>query len=142
LLAVIASGCGKSDKKDSTTPAEIVPNVCKSLSVVGTFPVNGQPNQDTYAVACFEGYLMQFDKKRYLADSKCGDAKLLVASGDEQAKKYYEPLESKSCPLANAIVVCDMTTAKTVVYKGSEEFFKKDAFEAYCKENSGTTLYK
>jgi hypothetical protein len=142
LLAGIAStSCGKSSDKKDTTPVEVVPNVCKSLAIMGTFPINGQPNQDTYGIACFEGYLMQFEKKRYLADSKCGDARLQVASGDEKAKKYYEPLESKSCPVADTIAVCDMKTAKAFVYKGSEEFFEKDAFNAYCKENSGTVSY-
>lgn len=140
LLAGALAGCGKSDDK-KTTAVEEAPNVCKALAVMGTFPVNGQPNEQTYGVACFEGYLMKLNQKSYPASQKCGEAKLAISQGDEAAKKYYEPLDSKTCPTADTIAVCDMGTAKTFVYKGSEDFFKQAAFDAYCKENKGTTKF-
>lgn len=140
LLIFAVFGCGKKDK-DSSTQVEQAPNVCKALAVMGTFPVNGQPNVETYGIACFEGYQVNLEKKFYPASLKCGEAKLAVAQGDDMAKKHYEPIESKSCPTDNVIATCDMGTAKTLVYKGSEEFFKNEAFEAYCSENKGTALY-
>jgi hypothetical protein len=143
LLSLLALSCGKSKDNDNKTVVETAPNVCKSLAVMGTFPVNAQPNVQTYGIACFEGYQIQEDgRKWYAASLKCSEAKKLVELGDEMSKKNYEPLETASCPLEDVIATCDMGTAKTLVYKGSEEFFKKDAFNAYCTENKGIALYK
>lgn len=143
LFALAAISCGKSKDNDKTVAPEEIPDVCKSMSLVGTFPVGGGENVTTYAFSCFEGYQMRDGKKWYLAPSKCGDAKLGVAAGDETAKKYYQPLDSKSCPLDDVIATCDMGTAKTVVYKSdADAMFEKDAFEAYCTENKGIALFK
>ena len=140
LLLVGLGACGKSDDKKTSTVEE-APNVCKALAVMGTFPVNGQANVETYGVACFEGYLIKLDQKWYQAPLKCGEAQAAVAQGDEMAKKFYQPLAGKTCPTADTLAVCDMGTAKTLVYKESEDFFKKDAFESYCTENHGTTQF-
>lgn len=142
LMALVAVGCGGKSDKEDLPPAESPPNVCKSLALVGTFPVGGSPNVTTYAVACFEGYQIRDNARWYLAPSKCGDAKLAAAQGDEQAKKFYEPIEGAVCPMTDVIATCDMGTAKALVYKGSEEFFKKDAFGAYCEENKGIARFE
>ena len=84
---------------------------------------------------------MRFEDKSYPSTLKCGEAKSAASSGDEMALKHYEPIDSKVCPSLDAITVCEMPTAKTFVYKGSEEFFKQDAFDAYCKENGGQTVF-
>ena len=83
-ISVLLVSCEgkKSDHQARPAREGKIPNVCQTVAVIGLFPNGGNPEDKTYAYACFEGYEMRENRKKvWLSDSKCREGAVIAETG-------------------------------------------------------------
>lgn len=132
--------CGKNDKKHPQAIQDTIPNVCQTVSIIGSFPDTEESADKSYVYACFEGFVQIDNQKVYLSEAKCREG-LANANKNSEEAKLFKPLASTTCPMAGSTATCENETSKIVAYREESSSFNPEKFKMFCESQGGRITF-